>query len=187
MPTFKTDSQIITAMEAYIQAQAATADLAFDDGSPEKAIVKMSAYGLLMIYTITYIFYQNIWAHLADRVGLSEWYQVFGLTWVGEALDEARAQILAKFRERALGTPGWFEATVVNQFAEVTEATYVNVGVNIALLAVFHNGGDVDDTTVTNIQTYFDNPNRKVVTLDLRVVTYNNFEATLDELSALSA
>ena len=69
--------------------------------------------------------------------------------------------------------------TAVEQFDEVTEASYFNGrrGVNTADLFILNNGGDVMDTTKANVQTYFDNADRKVLTLDLSVITLTDLEA----------
>ena len=92
---------------------------------------------------------------------------------------------MATFRNRMLGTAGWYEATAVDQFDDVTEANFFAGirGVNTCDLLILHNGGDCLEATVTAVQAYFDNVNRKVVAIDLRVITYRDMEALMELLA----
>lgn len=184
MPTFKTQQQVYDDVKAYVQTQLPELT-SFAEGSPERGLARLVAYALSLAWTLLYKLYQNIWATVADREGLREWYEVFGMTWAGEKETDARAQVLAKFRERALGTAGWYEVTVTEQFPEVTEAHFLagRRGANTADLLVLHFGGDVMADTIDDIQTYFDAAERKVCTLDLAVITRHDVLAMAETMT----
>jgi hypothetical protein len=183
MATFKTESQIYNDIETYVTAQLPQLTN-WSEGSIERAIVKLCAFALSMAWKILYIIYLNIWATTGDAPGLRNWYEVFGLTWVGEVKEDARKQVLASFRERRLGTANWYEETAVDQFDDVTEAHFFAGirGVNACNLLILDHGGDCHENTVTAVQAYFDNAQRKVCAIDLEVVTYRDMEALMEEL-----
>jgi hypothetical protein len=185
MATFKTEQQIYDDIEAYIRTQL-PALTSWSEGSVERAIAKLDAYALSMAWKILYIIYSNIWATTGDAAGLRNWYEVFGTTWVGETADEARKQVLAAFRERRLGTADWYEETAVDQFDDVTEAHFFAGirGVNTCDLLILDHGGDCHENTVTAVQAYFDNVQRKVCCIELRVITYRDVEGLMETLSA---
>jgi hypothetical protein len=184
MANFKTEQQIYNDVESYMKSQ--LPDLTnWSEGSPERAIARLVAYALSMAWKILYIIYQNIWATTADVGGLRNWYEVFGLTWVGEPAGEARKQVLAKFRERAQGTAGWYESTAVNEFPEVTECHFFAGirGPNTGDLLILQHGGDCSADTVQAVQDYFDNVQRKICTIDVKVKTYSDVESTLSSVA----
>lgn len=175
--TFKTEQDVYDDVVTYVQAQLPEITN-WSAGSPEHAIARAIAFGVSMAWKLLYIVYSNIWVTTADILGIRNWYEVFGIAWDSPTLEEGRRQMLASFRERHLGTKAWYEETAVEQFDEVTEATYFNGrrGVNTADLLILAHGGDVMDTTKAAVQTYFDNADRKVLTLDLSVVTLIDLE-----------
>jgi hypothetical protein len=138
-----------------------------------------------MAWKVNYVNYQNICATTSDGAGLRRWYEVFGFAWVGESEVEARRTVLEAFRNRMLGTANWYEATAVDQFDEVTEAHFFAGirGVNTCDLLILHNEGDCLEVTVAAVQAYFDNVQRKVVAIDLRVITYKDIEELMEELA----
>jgi len=182
MATFKTEQQTHDDIVAYARTQL-PALTNWSEESIEYAIARLNAYAQSMAWKVNYINYQNICATTADAAGLRRWYELFGLTWVGEIADDARKTVLATFRNRMLGTAGWYEATAVNEFAEVTEAHFFAGirGVNTCDLLILHSGGDCLEGTVTAVQAYFDNVQRKVCAIDLRVITYRDVEALMEE------
>ena len=184
MATFKTEQQTHDDIIAYATAQL-PALTNWSEESIEYAFARLNAYAQSMAWKVNYINYQNIWATMGDGAGLRNWYEVFGLTWVGETDDEARKTVLATFRNRMLGTAGWYEATVVNEFEEVTEAHFFAgaYGVNSCALLILHNGGDCLEGTVNAVQAYFDNVQRKVIAIELRVITYCDVEGLMEELA----
>lgn len=181
MATFKTEQQMFDDIQAYATAQLPTLTN-WSAESIEYAFARLNAYAQSMSWKILYIDYCNIWPTIADAAGLRNWYEVFGITWVGEAADEARQTVLATFRNRMLGTAGWYEATAVDQFDDVTEAHFFAgiYGANSCALMILHSGGDCMEDTVTAVQAYFDNVNRKVVAIELRVITYRDMEELLE-------
>ena len=183
--TFKTEQQIYDDVLAYIQAQIPTLT-SWAPGSFERAFARAIAYACTMMWKILFICYQNIWATLADVAGLRNWYEVFGMTWTGEQEVDARLQVLARFRERSLGTANWYEVTAVAQFDDVTEAHFIAgvYGVNTAALLILSHGSDCMEDTITDVQAYFDNVQRKVVTIDVRVITYRDVEEMMELLAA---
>lgn len=180
MATMRTESQLYAELEAYVKANIPTLT-SFSEGSPERALAKLCAYAVSLLWKMLYSVYINIWGTTADRAGLRRWYEVFGLVWVGAETKVARAQVLAKFRERFLGTASWYELTATEQFAEVTEAYFFagRRGVNTGDLLVLHHGGDVLESTVASVQAYFDAVERKVCCIDVRVLTRRDVEAEL--------
>jgi hypothetical protein len=184
MATFKTEQEIYDDIVAYATAQL-PALTNWSAESIEYAIARLNAYAQSMAWKVNYIIYENIWPTTGDAAGLRNWYEVFGITWVGEATDEARRTVLATFRDRMLGTAGWYEATAVDQFDDVTEAHFFAGirGVNTCDLLILHSGGDCLEATVTAVQAYFDNVNRKVVAIELRVITYKDMEALMELLA----
>lgn len=184
MAVFKTEQQLYTDIQAYAQAQLPTLT-SWSEESVEYAIVRLNAYAQSMAWKVNWINYQNIWATLGDAGGLRNWYEVFGLTWVGEVAEDARRTVLAAFRNRMLGTAGWYEATAVSEFEEVTEAHFFAGirGANTCDLLILHSGGDCLEGTVTAVQAYFDNVQRKVVAIDLRVITYRHMEELMGVLA----
>lgn len=183
MATFKTEQQTYTDIVAYATAQL-PALTNWSDESIETAFARLNAYAQSMAWKVNYINYENICATTADAAGLRRWYEVFGITWVGDIADVARRTVLAAFRNRMLGTAGWYEATAVSEFDEVTEAHFFAgiYGANSCALLILHHGGDCLEDTVTAVQAYFDNATRKVVAIDLRVITYGNMEGLMEEL-----
>lgn len=175
--TFKTEQDVYDDVVTYVQTQLPEITN-WSAGSPEHAIARAIAFGMSMAWKLLYIVYSNIWVTTADILGIRNWYEVFGIAWDSPTLEEGRRQMLASFRERHLGTKAWYEETAVEQFDEVTEATYFNGrrGVNTADLFILNNGGDVMDTAKAAVQTYFDNTDRKVLTLDLAVITLSDLE-----------
>ena len=151
--TFKTEQQIYDDVLTYIQAQIPELT-SWAPGSFERAFARAVAYGCTMMWKILYIVNQNIFATIADVAGLRNWFEVFGMTWTGAQEVEARRQVLARFRERSLGTADWYEVTAVDQFDDVTEAQFVAgvYGVNTAALLIFHHGSDCVEDTVTDVQ-----------------------------------
>jgi len=188
MATFKTEGQMFDDIVAYAQAQMPELTN-WSEESIEYAIARLDAYALSMAWKILYIVYSNIWPTTADVAGLRNWYEVFGLTWAGESAGDARPTVLAAFRNRMLGTAGWYEETVVAEFDDVTDAHFFAGirGVNTCDLAILHNGGDCMEATVEAVQAYFDNVQRKVCTIDLRVITYRDIENLMTELGNASA
>jgi hypothetical protein len=184
MATFKTEQQMFDDIVAYAQAQLPELTN-WSEESIEYAIARLDAYALSMAWKILYIVYSNIWPTMGDAAGLRNWYEVFGLTWVGESADEARKTVLETFRNRMLGTAGWYEQTAVDEFPEVTEAQFFAGirGVNTCDLLILHEGGDCLEDTVTAVQAYFDNVARKVCAIDLRVITYRDMEALMETLA----
>jgi len=181
MATFKTEQQTHSDIVAYATAQLPTLTN-WSEESIEYAFARLNAYAQSMAWKVNYLNYQNICATTADVAGLRRWYEVFGITWVGDTADEARKTVLAAFRNRMLGTAGWYETTAVDEFAEVTEAHFFAgiYGVNSCALLILHNDGDCLEDTVTAVQAYFDNVMRKVVAIDLRVITYRDMEALME-------
>lgn len=181
MATFKTEQDTHDAIVAYAQTQL-PALTNWSEESIEYAFARLNAYAQSMAWKVNYINYQNIWATTGDVAGLRNWYEVFGIAWVGESAEEARKQVLAAFRERRLGTADWYEETAVDEFDEVTEAHFFAGirGVNASDLLILHNGGDCLEDTVTAVQAYFDNAQRKVAAIDVRVITYRDVEALME-------
>lgn len=181
MATFKTENQIYDDIVTYVQAQLPELT-SWSAESVEAGFARLNAYAQSMAWKILYIVYSNIWATTADVGGLRNWYEVFGISWVGESEEDARKQVLAAFRERRLGTADWYEQTAVDQFDDVTEAHFFAGirGVNACDLLILHNGGDCLEDTVTNVQAYFDNAQRKVAAIDVRVITYRDVEAAME-------
>jgi hypothetical protein len=170
--TIKTEQQMYDDVETYVKAQ--LPDLTnWNEGSPERAIAQLIKLALSMIWKPLYIAYKNIWPTTADYTGLRNWYEQFALAWLGESEEVVRANVLAKFRERSMGTAQWYEDTAITQFAEVTAAEFLagRRGAGTADLLILRYGNDVLDDTLTAVQAYFDNPSRKICTFDLKVIT----------------
>jgi len=184
MATFKTEQQMYDDIVAFATAQL-PALTNWSAESIEYAIARLNAYAQSMAWKVNYINYQNIWPTTGDVAGLRNSYELFGLTWVGETADEARKTVLAAYRNRMLGTAGWYEATAVNEFEEVTEAHFFAGirGVNTCDLLILHSGGDCLEGTVAAVQAYFDNVQRKVIAIDLRVITYRDMEGLMEVLA----
>lgn len=180
MATMRTEAQIYADLEAYVKANIPTLT-SFSEGSPERALAKLIAFGVSMAWKMVYGVYANIWATTADRVGLRRWYEVFGLTWIGADIKVARATVLGRYRERFLGTGPWYELTVTEQFPEVTEAYFFagRRGVNTGDLLILHHGGDCLESTVTAVQAYLDAVERKVCAIDILVLTRRDVEGEL--------
>ncbi|MEE9456753.1 MAG: hypothetical protein V3W11_06355 [bacterium] len=185
MATFKTEQQIYDDVKAYITENTDLTN--WSEGSPERAIARLVAFALSMAWKILYLVYSNIWPTTGDAAGLRNWYEVFGLTWSGESTEAARKQVLAKFRERSMGTADWYEKTAVDQFPAVTDCHFVAGvrGPNTADLIVLHHAADCMQTTVEDVQAYFDNAQRKLCTFDVQVKTYSDIEGTISAVAEM--
>jgi hypothetical protein len=185
MATFKTEQQIYDDVKEYITNNTDLTN--WSEGSIERAIARLVGFALSMAWKMLYLIYSNIWPTTGDAAGLRNWYEVFGLTWSGESTDEARKQVLAKFRERSMGTADWYEKSAVEQFPDVTACHFVSGvrGPNTADLIVLSHGSDCTQTTVEEVQSYFDNVQRKVCTLDVQVKTYSDIERTISNVAGM--
>jgi hypothetical protein len=182
---FKTEQQIYNDIVAY--AETALPEITdWSPGTIENAIARLCAFALSMAWKILYIVYQNIWPTTADLAGLRNWFEVFGLAWVGGREGHARRQVLALFRERALGTAAWYETTAVAQFDDITHAHFVAgmYGVNAHALIVLHESGNVLVDTKTACQAYFNAVQRKVGAIDVRVITYSDIVVLAEGVAA---
>jgi hypothetical protein len=182
----KTEQSIYDDIVTFIKA-ACPEITGFTPGSPENAVVRLMAYGISLMYKQLYGVFINIWPTLADLSGLRREYEQFGLTWNSPLLNVARANILAKYRERSIGTPNWYTETAVAEFEDITEAVFVAGirGVNTGDLYIFSNGGDCLEDTITDCQAYFDDPNRKVVCIDVQVKTLRDMRTDTEAAVAL--
>jgi len=185
MATFKTEQEIYAEVEAY--ARSNLPELTnWSEGSPERALARLVAFALSMAWKILYTVYANIWPTTADRAGLRNWLEVFGVPWVGQTEAVARKDVLSRFRIGAVGTAAWYEDDVKSYFPEVTEAYLFagRRGVNTADLLVLHNGQDVLGGTLKEIQVHFDDAARKVATIDVKVLTRHDVETDLAGVEA---
>jgi len=180
MATFKTETEMYNDVVAAVQTAIPTLTN-FSEGSPERVLARLVAFGLSMAWKVLYLVYAGIWPATADLAALKNWYEVFGLVWNSPTERQARLQIIAKFRERSLGTAGWYEYTAITQFDGVTEAYCFagRRGVNTIDLLVLYHGGDALPADVIAVQAYFDNAARKVAAIDVRVLTRSDVEEEL--------
>ena len=188
MAHFKTEQETHDAIVAYVTTQLPTLT-SWSPESIEYALARLNAYAQSMAWKVNYMNYQNICATIADGAGLRRWYEVFGFAWVGETEEEARKTVLEAFRNRMIGTAIWYETTAVAEFDEVTRAEFFAGirGANTCDLLILHNEGDCLEATVTAVQAYFDNAQRKVVAIDLRVITYKDIEDLMEEAARAPA
>ena len=193
MATFYTDDEIRARTMAYIQTHIPTLTN-FTNGSPESAIVELIAFVQGLENIQAYTVWRNIFPDTMDLTGAVLHYQTWGLTWDNPTLAVARNVILAKYREAALGTAAWYETTCVAQFG--VDSDYITpvtacyclpgmAGTNTIGLFVLSNGGEVMNTTVQAIETYFNHPDRKLMTAKITVATKSNIAEYADYLAGV--
>jgi hypothetical protein len=193
MASFYTDDDIRTRTKAHVQTHIPTLTN-FSNGSPESAIIELMAYvqGLENVQAQTV--WRNIFPDTMDLTGAVHHYQTWGLTWNEPTLAEARKTILQKYREPALGTASWYEITTVAQFGVASDYTTPvtqcycfpgMAGANTIGLFVLSNGGEVMDTTLTAIETYFNDPTRKIGCFSIAAATRSTIALYADYLAGV--
>jgi uncharacterized phage protein gp47/JayE len=172
-PTFKTQQVIFTDMKTSIQTELPDVTNWGPSGKL-KAILAVVAAAMRQLYVILQSFWFNMFPQDADLETLQRYYELWGLTWDNPTIEVARMTVLNKYRETSvIGTKGWYEATVLYQFPQVTHATLMpnHRGPGTADLLVSRNNLPLYESDVTEIQAYFDAAGNKVLGMDLLVRT----------------
>lgn len=148
-----------------------------------RAIVRLVANVVGAIYDTAKTAYLAIWPQHADIEALRNHVESFGAGWAsGTTEEKARAQALALYRARLLGTAAYYENEVVYAFDEVTEASFVAAyyGANTAALFVSNRGENVGQETLDAIGEYFDDEDRTVFVMELFVLNKSEQQGVED-------
>lgn len=148
-----------------------------------RGICRLVANAVGALYDTAKVVYFALWPQHADIAALRNHVEGFGAGWsTGTSEEEARAQALALYRTRMLGTAVYYENEAIDAFDEVTEAQYVAgyYGPTTAALFVANRGENVGQETLDAVADYFDDENRKVFDLDFFVLNASQKKVELD-------
>ncbi|MCF6191642.1 MAG: YmfQ family protein, partial [Candidatus Hydrothermae bacterium] len=114
----KTQDEIFNAMKADLASRVPLLDL--DRPGVARALLQVFAAALRMLHVAVEEIYDNLFPDTADRVTLSRWYEVFGLTWSNDtSTEDARRQVLFLFRDAVPGSAAFYEQYILTHFEEV--------------------------------------------------------------------
>lgn len=172
-PTFKTEEEIYNDLKSDIQTEIPEITN-WSPGGVARALLSVVAAAIRLLYVVLQTLYFNMFPQDADRESLKRYYDEWGLSWDNPDTQTARATVLNKYRENSvIGTKKWYEDTVKDQFAVVTEAAlipnYRSPGT--ADLVVTHHNRPLFRSDIEDIQDYFDQDANKVIGMDLLVRT----------------
>lgn len=175
---FKTQGEIYadlkTKLETYIPELAPLGRIA-------RAICRVVAAGIRLLYVTLEFLYWNIFATYADRESLRRHYEDWGITWDDPTTEEARRTVLNMYRQKGVGTKKWFEDTVILNFDEITDAT-AEIGLRgintVDITISYHNLGIPDDT-VQAVQDYFAQDDKNVCGVDVLIKTTGTEASTI--------
>ncbi len=148
-----------------------------------RGICRLVANAVGALYDVAKTAYLAIWPQHGDIEALRNHVEGFGAGWsTGTSEEKARAQALALYRTRMLGTAAYYENEAIDAFDEVTEAQFVAgyYGPTTAALFVANRGENVGQETLDDIADYFDDENRKVFAVDLFVLNASQKKVELD-------
>jgi uncharacterized phage protein gp47/JayE len=166
--TFLRESEIYQSLIANFETY-----LGFTPGRIIKAIFRVTASAIRLLYVALEYLYWNIFATYADRSALRRMYEDWGLTWDSPTTDNARKTILNMYRQKGVGTKKWFADTVLFNFSEVTTATIEAGlrGLNTIDITVAYHSNPVPDDIVSDIQDYFTQDDKAVCGIDVLIKT----------------
>ena len=173
---FKTESQIYSDLVSGFETR-----LGFTPGRIIKAIFRVTASAIRLLYVVLEYLYWNIFPTYADRQALRRMYEDWGLTWDSPTTSNARKTILNMYRQKGVGTIQWFSDTVLFNFSEVTNAL-VEAGIrglNTIDITVSYHSRSVPDDIVSDIQSYFEQDDKAVCGIDVLVKTLPESQVAL--------
>ena len=156
----------------------------FSPGSIIRAILRVIASGIRMLYVTLEYLYWNIFPTYADREALRRYYEDWGLTWDNPDTETARKTVLNMFRQKGIGTKKWFEDSVLLNFDEVdnVEVEVGLRGINTVDITVSYHNLPVPDDLIQEIQNFFDSDDKKICGIDVFVKTIEIQEVTSSEV-----
>lgn len=167
--TFKKESDIYADLVTDFQIY-----LGFEPGKVIKAILRVIAASMRLVYVVCEFIYWNIFATYADRAALRRMYEDWGLEWNSPTTAQARKTILNMYRQKGVGTKKWFADTVLFNFSEVTTATVqVNQrGLNTIDITVLYHNHPVPADIISQIQAFFDADDKKICGVSVLIKTF---------------
>jgi uncharacterized phage protein gp47/JayE len=173
IPDVKDQGEIFAQMKDDLQA--AIPQLThFERGSVIRAILQVIAAAISVIYVIVQQLYFNVFPQDADRLTLKRQYQQWGITWDDPETEEARMVVLSQYRKKAAkGTKDWYEEITLENFSLVTSAVCSpnHYGPGTVDLLVMHNNSPLNSSYMQGIEDFFNEPENKIITVDLRIRT----------------
>lgn len=169
---FKTEAEIYYVLKTRIESYLPQITN-WQPGGIMRAILRVTAAGIRLLYVTMEFLYWNIFATYADREALRRHYEDWGLVWDSPTTSEARKTVLNMYRQKGCGTKKWFEDTVLLNFDEVSSAT-VETGLralNSVDITVSYHNRSVPDDVLDEIQTYFAQDDKNVCGIDVLVKT----------------
>jgi len=176
---FKTESEIYYILKTRIEAYLPQITN-WRAGGIMRAILRVTAAAIRLIYVTLEYLYWNIFATYADRETLCRMYEDWGLVWDSPTTTNARKTVLGMYRQKGVGTKQWFSDTVIANFDEITTAA-VQTGLralNSVDITVSYHNNPVPDDILAEIQDYFARDDKNVCGIDVLVKTVVDQTAT---------
>lgn len=168
--TFKTEGEIYNDLKTKIQFYI-PAITNWNPGGITRAILRVTAAAIRVLYVVLAFLYWNIFAMYADREALRRYYEDWGLTWDSPTTSDARKTILNKYRQKGVGSLKWYEDTILLNFEEVTSAiaeTGVR-GINTVDITVSYHNSPLPNDVLQDIQDYFAKDDKNVCGIDVLI------------------
>lgn len=170
--TFKTEGEIYNDLKTKLQIYI-PAITNYEPGGIARAILRVTAAAIRLLYVVLEFLYWNIFATYADREALRRHYEDWGLTWNSPTTSDARKTILNKYRQKGVGSLKWYEDTILLNFEEVDSAiaeTGIR-GINTIDITVSYHNSPLPDDVLQDIQDYFAQDDKNVCGIDVLVKT----------------
>lgn len=145
------------------------------DGVIVNGILRVVAGAISILWNALKWFYWNLWPQYADREALRRFYEMWGLEWHNSIDTEtARRTVLAMFRQKAVGTTGWYRQVVLEHFGMWVSRVDVHFrdrGAGTVTLIVSNRGRPVPDSIVLQIEELFTQDAYNIAGVDIKVRT----------------
>jgi hypothetical protein len=170
--TFKSESEIYEDLKTRIQTYLPEITN-WQPGGIMRAILRVTAAAIRLLYVTLEFLYWNIFPTYADRTSLRRYYEDWGLPWDAPTTENARKTVLNMYRQKGCGTKQWFRDTVLFNFDEVTSAdvTFGLRALNSCDILVKYHNQSVSDDVLEDIQTYFAQDDKNVCGIDVLIKT----------------